>query len=183
MPAHLHGRPIDRDDHIAVERAAAAVVDAGLILGGRDLALHDCERPGKGQLHKRRFSGLARTGEVAGYAVSEMAGFQFHDRLFGKDAIARGEIGHDRRDRQRAGKSGSASEQELEFEGNQHGCPAFPGGKGPALRRPLFRRQLVTAGISAGAFTWVIRSSFHLPSTLKCAVAPRSAASIRLCVT
>jgi hypothetical protein len=46
------------------------------------------------------------------------------------------------------------------------------------------RFQLVFgAGISEGAFTWVIRSSFHLPSTLKCAVAPSSTASIRLWVT
>ena len=38
-------------------------------------------------------------------------------------------------------------------------------------------------GDRAGGLTCFIRSSFHLPSTLKCAVAPSITASIRLCVT
>src|SRR4029078_4485411 len=42
--AHLHRRPVGCDSHAALERAAGAVIDAGLIVGGADLMPHDGKR-------------------------------------------------------------------------------------------------------------------------------------------
>src|SRR5579864_5790676 len=91
---------------------------------------------------------------------------------------------HKRNRRERTGQASCAGQSQLELECDQHGrLDPFPKGT-PAdagAKSSVYLAGLVE--ISAGAFTWVIRSSFHLPSTLKWAVAPNSTASIRLWLT
>jgi len=74
--------------------------------------------------------------------------------------------------------------------GYERDAPSAPDTCGPQTTcrqaqrpKPSHHRMLTLAWTGSGAFTCVIRSWFQVPSTLKCAVAPSSKASIMLWFT
>ena len=139
MPDHLHRGSIGGDSHGAVERAAGAIVDAGLIIGGADLMLHDGKRTLEADLPQGGRRLFAVAGEIAGNAVGHVAGAHLHDGLFDAvSAAAKFGIRQQGCNRERAGKSGDAGESELEFECGQHGN-AFEDGRGRRRAAPSSR--------------------------------------------
>ena len=122
MPADLTtGRSVAADS--AVQRAAAGLVGTALIVGGRNLVLHDRQRVREARPMVERGVGLfACAGEVAGDPVGHCAGLQFDEGLRIAQGLSdRGGLVEQRRHRQRTGEAGRARQRQLEFECDQHG--------------------------------------------------------------
>jgi hypothetical protein len=75
-------------------------------------------------------------GEIAGDAIEHRAGFHVDDGLLARGDLMTRQIGQQRRHRKRTGEPCGASERNLEFEGDKHGCLATEGGGG-GVCRPL----------------------------------------------
>ena len=86
MPADLHDGAIARNRDAAIERAARAVLDAELVVGGGDLLAHDVKRAAESHRAQRSFGLLPGTREVAGLAIGQTARRDFDDGGLGRRA-------------------------------------------------------------------------------------------------
>ena len=169
-PAHADHRQGLRRRIDSPQFRAGGGGDAARVCGLADRLDHDVER----RVEPRRAAGASIVWpaelKVADRLVGEPAGLQGGDRRrrdAGRRAAVRREDGGGGERRRRGG----------------YGCDDDEAG-GRIVQPPLLvlRRDGArrSQAIGPGRRTWVIKSSFHAPSTRKCAVAPRNTASMRL---
>ena len=169
-PAHADDRQVLRRRIDALELRAGASGDAARVFGLADRLDHDVERRVEPRRARRRVDHVAVGFIVAERPIGEPA------RLQSRDRGARRVRGRMRARRERGGGASdavaAATVAKMARREKRIVQPSFR-----ILRRDGAR---CAQPIGPGRRTWVIRSSFHLPSTRKCAVAPSRTASIRL---
>src|SRR5262245_12860563 len=174
--------PADLDDRavgvvcVGIEGQTGLGRDAALIVRTGDLVAHHQQRPGDMDSDDRRRQQLAALPKLTGGAIAKRSGWNLHQLRNGRwrwpPAAGRCEGGD------QAGRDRRCGRRQRLLGGWR---AALGHQRRPSILTYTQWRSVFCTG--PGALTWLIKSSFQLPSMRKCAVAPSSKASIMLWLT